>query len=67
MKLVIEVDTDKLPIGNFQTRYFSKILHKKIVDSLQLMGFTVSEYDGSIRGKHLKDEKGEKIGRIGFD
>ena len=67
MKLVIEVNTEQLLIGNFQTRYFGNILHKKVTEALGLMDVQGGEYDGAICGKPLLNEKGEKIGRIGFD
>lgn len=68
MKLVIEVDTEKLPQDmSVRTRYFSKILHDKVVDALSRVNLTVGEFDGSLIGKPILDENGLKIGRIGFE
>ena len=68
MKLVIEVDTEKLPQDmSVRTRYFSKILHEKVVDALSRVNLQVGDYDGSIRGRPIVDEQGLKIGRIGLD
>lgn len=57
MKLVIEVDTEKLPQDmSVRTRYFSKNLHDKVVDALSRVSLTVGDYDGSILGRPIMDE-----------
>ena len=65
-KLIIEIDTTKLPQDmSVRTRYFTKLLHEKVEKALERFNLSVGEFDGAIVGRPIVDnEQDVTIGRI---